>query len=290
MDVFLISLVFLYISFSFIKNRKPSPTLSIAHRWLRWIVSSYCLAYLCVELDWFGKPFEVMFVTTFLGWFLLESAYTWYGIRMINFSGVPIFPKFCLNRNGSFWPNQPKYIIMREWLREEGFREAESLESELIQGVMLKSMVFVHESGKIRLQILFVPVRYGVSDYYIFSSKTDDGNMVSTDNIQIPYGGYYPESWEYARKPGVRSIGKLYKYHTQRIKNKTDTFADWDHEALHEINREQQALEMLNRDEGYLLPAHLHEQYGQISIEGRYRIWKEMWMLRYLGLPLRGQI
>ena len=34
---------------------------------------------------------------------------------------------------------------------------------------------------------------------------------------------------------------------------------------------------------GFLFPMNLRDEYGKITWEGRYRVWKEIWLLNYFG-------
>jgi hypothetical protein len=42
-------------------------------------------------------------------------------------------------------------------------------------------------------------------------------------------------------------------------------------------------LEKINTELGFLFPQAEREEFGKISHEGRYRVWKEYWMLSYFG-------
>ena len=46
-------------------------------------------------------------------------------------------------------------------------------------------------------------------------------------------------------------------------------------------------MERINTELGYLLPHADREEYGKITPEGRFRIWKEAWLLDYLGIASR---
>jgi hypothetical protein len=39
----------------------------------------------------------------------------------------------------------------------------------------------------------------------------------------------------------------------------------------------------VNTELGFLHGHQDREEYGKISKEGRYRVWKEIWLLNYLG-------
>ena len=49
----------------------------------------------------------------------------------------------------------------------------------------------------------------------------------------------------------------------------------------------QHELDQLNTALGFLHPLHEREDLGKITHEGRYRVWKEIWMLNYLGRAAR---
>jgi hypothetical protein len=53
--------------------------------------------------------------------------------------------------------------------------------------------------------------------------------------------------------------------------------------SLIDVNEQQRILERLNTDTGFLVPRPRQEEEGKITSDGRYRLWKEMWTLAYLG-------
>ena len=46
-------------------------------------------------------------------------------------------------------------------------------------------------------------------------------------------------------------------------------------------------MEQINTELGFLLPHAEREEFGKITPEGRFRIWKEAWLLDYFGLSTR---
>jgi hypothetical protein len=46
-------------------------------------------------------------------------------------------------------------------------------------------------------------------------------------------------------------------------------------------------LEYVNTELGFLSPHHDREDYGKMTYEGRYRVWKEIWLLNYFGRSAR---
>ena len=56
---------------------------------------------------------------------------------------------------------------------------------------------------------------------------------------------------------------------------------------MNDLNVQNSELDRLNTEMGFLHPHHERDDLGKITHEGRYRVWKEIWMLDYLGLPTR---
>jgi hypothetical protein len=61
----------------------------------------------------------------------------------------------------------------------------------------------------------------------------------------------------------------------------------WDLEPLGDLNQQQREVERINTELGFLLPHAEREENGKISHEGRYRVWKEVWLLNYFGIASR---
>ena len=47
------------------------------------------------------------------------------------------------------------------------------------------------------------------------------------------------------------------------------------------------SLRSLNTELGFLYPHAKRDDLGKFTQEGRYRVWKEIWMLNYLGRSAR---
>ena len=56
---------------------------------------------------------------------------------------------------------------------------------------------------------------------------------------------------------------------------------------LADLNEAQRELDLVNTELGFLNPKGAREERGKITFEGRYRVWKEIWMLNYLGRSAR---
>jgi hypothetical protein len=60
-------------------------------------------------------------------------------------------------------------------------------------------------------------------------------------------------------------------------------------EPLADFNAVQYELDQLNTELGFLHPRGEREDLGKFTHEGRYRVWKEIWMLNYLGRSAKYQ-
>jgi hypothetical protein len=138
--------------------------------------------------------------------------------------------------------------------------------------------------------VLFVPQENGaITVCFSLATRTARGRRYVTDNLYIPFGGFYPESWHVARSPWRRSLPGLVARHEARVRQDGDAALAWDLSPIEDINQQQQQMEMINMELGYLLPHAEREEYGKITPEGRFRIWKEAWLLDYLGIAGRYQ-
>jgi hypothetical protein len=271
-----------------INQRLASPVLSIVDRWLRWVVFSLGAALLCQEFDWIDRPFWVLAVAFFLLWFLVGTLYNWVAISALSVSPLPFFPKYTLNRSGAEWPIQPRFLRAREWMRDRGFRQIQALRAEVGGGVYLRVSVYENTAGNIRLQVTFVPQSAGaIAVCYAFTSLTADGSRYVTDNVYIPFAGFFPEKWHVDRVPRCRSLQRLFARHQARLAAAGAGTEPFPLEPLADLNAAHHELDRLNIEMGFLHPYHKREDHGKITHEGRYRVWKEIWTLNYLGRSAR---
>ena len=75
--------------------------------------------------------------------------------------------------------------------------------------------------------------------------------------------------------------------HRQRLAG--DTTVAFENDPLADLNAQQHELDRLNTKLGFLNPHSEREEFGKITQAGRYRVWKEIWMLNYLGRSVRYQ-
>ncbi|MFH1499874.1 MAG: hypothetical protein ABII82_18845 [Verrucomicrobiota bacterium] len=268
--------------------RLASPVLAILNRWLRAGVISLGLAALFQDLAWSDRPYAVLAIIFALLWILAETIYNWLAINALSLSPLPLFPKFTINRGGDEWPTNPRLLKTRDWLRAEGFKQVQSLKAEIGPSHHLRVSVYQDAEAKIRLQVTFLPQANGaVSLCASLGSHTAAGRRYVTDNLYLPFGGFYPENWHVLRNPWFRSLPRLLKRHRDRLARSGEIVLPWTTEPLADLNEQQQDLERINTELGFLQPRALREEHGKITHEGRYRVWKEIFTLGYLGRSAR---
>ncbi len=272
----------------YINLRLASPLLAIPIRWLRWILFAVFAAQANDQVGLIDRPAWVVAVAAFLLWFLVESAFNWLKVSAISLSPLPLFPRYVVNTSGDEWPTQGRLLKVRDWLRQHRYAPVQALKAELGGGVWLRTSVHHNADGTQRLHTLFVPQESGaITVCFSLATKTTSGRRYVTDNLYIPFGGFYPESWFVARTPWCRSLARLVARHERRLAEAGETPAPWDTSPIDDINQQQQQMEMINTELGYLQPHADREEYGKITPEGRFRVWKEAWLLDYLGLAQR---
>ena len=273
-----------------VNERLASPLVAIADRWLRWIIFPIVGARLVRDFDMIDRPMWVLSLAGFLTWFLVETFYNWLAIAALSVSPFPLFPRYSPNTSGEEWPVQPRFLKIREWLRAQGFKQVQALKAEVGGDIYLRVSVYQDEAALLRIQITFLPQNNGAIDVcYSLMSMAADGSRYVTDNLYIPFGGFYPEDWFVDRRPVCRSLPRLLELHRRRVAAVSHNLTPFTVEPLTDLNNAQRDLDRINTEMGFLNPQAVREDHGKISNEGRYRVWKEIWMLNYLGRAARYQ-
>lgn len=271
-----------------LNQRYASPVIAIVNRWLRWIIFVLLFTKVTLDLGLLDRPFWVLAAGYFLLWFLGETIYNWLAIHALNVSPLPLFPRFTLNSSGEEWPTNPRFLKIRDWLRTHGFKHVQALRAEVASGVYLRVSIYHDANAQTRLQITFLPHPNGaISVCYSLSSQTDGGYRYVTDNLYLPFGGFYPENWLVSRHPWRRSLPALIAGHRKRLSSASAIAVPWSTDPLNDLNAQQVELEQINTELGFLTPHQDREEHGKITYEGRYRVWKEIWLLNYLGRSAR---
>jgi len=264
--------------------RKGIPLLIVLGRWIRWFLFAAIFTFLMRFLELSFRPDWVHFLTGLGIWFLLETGYNWIAIKALSSSDLPLFPSFQPNRDGDEWPADERLIELREWLRQEKFKRLCALKSQLFEETYLRASIYESPDKLTRLQILLIPKRRGgATACYTLIANGKDERRVMTDNLFLPFGGYYPEGWNICRKPLIGSLQRLLRLHQKRVIRTGIEPIPFTEDPLEELNNQQRVLERLNFETGFLVPHQHQETEGKITYEGRYRLWKEMWMLAYFG-------
>ena len=271
-----------------INQRAGSPVIAIFVRWLRWFVFGLGVAHICVDFNLINRPLWVLTVAFMMLWFLGETLYNWLSIQALSVSPLPLFPRYVVNPGGEEWPTQPRLLKVREWLRAQGFKHVQALKAEIGGGIYLRVSVYQDAEARTRVHATFLPQANGMMAIcYSVVSVTADGSRFVTDNFYIPFAGFYPEHWFVERLPWRRALPRLLQRHRQRLARETPVpFAS---DPVSDLNAQQHELDQLNTRLGFLNPHAEREEFGKISQAGRYRVWKEIWLLNYLGRSVRYQ-
>jgi len=285
---FILGAIVLSLILGQLNQRYASPLLAIVDRWLRWLVFAFGAAQLCRDFELINRPYWVLTVMFFLIWFLGETLYNWLAISALSVSPLPLFPRYAINASGEEWPVQPRLLKIREWLRAQGFRQTQALKAEVGGGLYLRVSVYQDAAATLRVQITFLPQSNGaIGLCYTLTSLTVDGERYVTDNLTVPFAGFYPENWFVERRPWSRSLPRLLTRHRARLLAAKVIETSFTTEPLYDLNATQSELDRLNTELGFLHPHPEREDFGKITHEGRYRVWKEIWMLNYLGRAQR---
>jgi hypothetical protein len=284
----LFAAVLLVVLLHTINDRYASPVLAIFLRWMRWIVGSLVMAKAVRDFQLSECPFWVLAASAFLLWFLVVTLYNWLAIRALSESPLPLFPRFVANQSGEEWPTLPRLLKVRDWLRVHGFKQVEALKAEIGGSVYLRTSVYQDADEHMRLQITFLPQANGMLTVcYSIASQTAGGLRYVTDNLYLPFGGFYPENWLVERSPVRRSLASLVARHKARLAQVKDALIPWQTDPLVDLNAQQFELEQVNTELGFLFPRADREEHGKITYEGRFRVWKEILMLNYFGRSAR---
>jgi len=285
---FILGAIFLSFLLVQLNHRLASPLVSIVDRWIRWILFPVVGARLCLDFDLVDRPFWVLALAGFITYFLVETLYNWLAIAALSVSPFPLFPRYALNSSGEEWPVQPRFLRIREWLRAQGLRQVQALKAEVGGDIYLRVSIYQDEASLLRVQVTFLPQSNGAIDVcYSLMSTGSDGSRYVTDNLYIPFGGFYPEEWFVDRRPCWRSLPRLLALHRRRIAVVGAGLVPFAVEPMADLNEAQRELDRVNTELGFLNPQGVREDHGKISHEGRYRVWKEIWMLNYLGRSAR---
>jgi hypothetical protein len=269
-----------------LSKQLPIRIIRLFSHWARWLTFACAFSLMLTYFEWSNRADWVHFISGLAAWFILETLYYKISIHMLNISEMDLFPKYKNDTNENLWPINKEVFKIKDLLSEEGFKEEETLKAEIIAHLVIRQAVFLDEARKVRLNVLFIPnAKNEIKLFYsLFSHKTS-GEYLLTDNQNMPFGGYYPDHWTVNRYPISHSLKKLLKKHREAMSESEEEWSEVEGDIRTKTNRLQWELEKKNREMGFLNEPN-REDKQQISSEGCFRIWIEMWLLAYFGKTL----
>lgn len=268
--------------------RTGSPLASIAARWGRWAFLSLSIFWVLDQVILPGYAPGVLLVVSALVWFLVESMVTHIAVISLSRSEWPLFPRFKVAESSEIWPNGTRFIRLRDAIRRHGFKRVQTLVSDLADEIHVRLAIFQNEDKTVQLNVYFIPSLRGTLRVSLaLQSETIHGRRAVTDNVGLPFGGFYPDAWWVERRPLMRSFEQLLSRHLARLDAWGDELVPQETDPLTRLNDDQSRIERLNRELGFLHQTADEEIPDRITAPGRYRIWKEIWTLGYLGRSRR---
>ena len=273
--------------FILLNHTKDSIIIAIIIRWIRWALISLLIPYIVLQIGWSQMNYWRFCVICFLGWFLLESFYNWFAIKALSYSEVSLFPKYRKMEKGGCWPTDERFKKTKTWLQKNDFIFDQSLSTPITDSLNLRCLVYYNSDKTIMLQIFFFPFRKNtIAMNFSFQSFISSQETIMTDNLSIPFRGYFPEKWTLNRLPKMRSIKSIYKKHQSILKKLGKQEQIFQEDSLIYINEQQTEMEYCNEKSGFLVERKDRSAKGQLTDEGRFRVWREIWFLSYLGISL----
>lgn len=267
---------------------RQSLGIQVARRWFGFAALSCLCGYLLFKSGWLDRSLGVCLGVSALFLVLLETAYQWMLVRALSRSEWPLFPRFKSVGARSGWPVDRKILRIKERLESLGYRPADILEAAIFPEFVVRMYVMENRVKTVRIQLLCLPRgRRTPSCFLSFVSVDAAGVRRITDNIAVPFGGYYPANWRLERRPWVESPVRLEKIHRRGIEKSGFAATPLELDSEVDVNSSQDLLESVNRETGFLRIRQA-DSLDRISSDGRYRIWKEILLVNYLGRTLYG--
>lgn len=262
-----------------------TPVLQIITRWITRLSSCIFATSIIFLLSSNPQihPFWAIFLSTFLGYFLIESIYVWVLIKMFSQIDFPLFPRFSPESETIVWANGKYAQNTRTAIQEAGFRFSETLGIKTDTMSIIISPIFYSKHGYIRLQVLFPNFRKKhTSISFVLTTYLRNGTILVTHNIQSPSSMFFAPPFE-ARFFNIASVRALIKLHKKRIKScLRQAFCLSGENCQQVINHEQLLLEEINLSNGNCTQSDGHEHIN-LSFIGRYQLWINMLRLSYIG-------
>jgi hypothetical protein len=274
-------------------RRLASPLLAIPGRWAMWSFAGLAGGLLLQAWFFPAHPYWALAVVGLLLAFLVEMSVQWLAIHALSRSDYPLFPRFRNCPEGDTWPSHQRFLAIKDWLKSRGFTRLQFIETDTGPLVRLRVAVYQTADAALRAHVYFLPYQAGGLLACVgFQSELADGRRLITDNLHVPFGGFYPEAWHVERTPWRRTPAVLYERHLARLDAARTQVVAQRLAADDAANRDQRTIEQLNRELGFLTTPsrgddEAADEQGRISAPGRQRLWLELWLLNYCGRCLR---
>ena len=270
------------------QRARPSPVRLVFIRWIRWFLFAFVFALVSVSASRvleFGAPlsFWRMFAAGALLWLLYETELLWLGVRAASFSEYPLLPRF-ENWNDFAWPNRADAVALRSALRDGGWTAQSAFRARVGDEVALGVRAFLSADRRMRASVYFIPqMGGGTACAVALESRTRSGERLITDNLFLPYGGFYPEHWYVERRPWTRAFARLLRRHETRVDAVGADIAALEAETAADMDADRRELERVNLEMGFFTPPEARDAEGRITPAGRTRLWSEILTLNYFN-------
>lgn len=262
-----------------------SPTVQVCMRWAMRLTT--CM-FITSVIFMFGTnpqlhPFWAIYLSSCLGYFLVESIYVWILIRIYSHIDFPLFPRFLPESDTIVWASGKHAQSVRSMIEKAGFKFSETLaiKSETIS--IMISPIFYSKRGHIRLQVLFPGFQKARSLIsFILTTYLRNGTILVTHNIQSPAAIFFVPPFK-ARFYNIASIKALINIHKRRIKKHLkNAFCLSGENCQQVINHEQLLLEESNLANGNCTQIDGYSNVN-LSFSGRYQLWVSVLRMSYIG-------
>lgn len=278
--------VITYFVLFFRENRQGlSPFEKVVFRWLTCSLNTYFLAYLFKTLTESDRPFWLLWVTFLVSWITCDSIILWVFINKYSSMNMPFTGKYSpvFGNTPYIWPLRAKYIEWKNWLEKEGFVFKKLLWFKDPYEEKTLSLLYLNEDNTCLLQILwFVSKKNQLAPLCFVYSRGENGKQYITSNSPLPFVDFLPKDWEVASRPLVQTPSALYFLHKKIERN---TLMKWDEVELSSfLNQNQALIESSGVENGFMHQLKDREQYGLLTKEGCYSLWKTTLSLKYFAI------
>jgi hypothetical protein len=196
----------------------------------------------------------------------------------------PMVLRYKVTQGPISWPTHRHFLKLKDYFRREHFQSVGTFQISFYGIPLMLNVVMLDTSGRIRLEILFKMGIKGIRQIqFVLSSHLKGGELMVTDNLNVPSMGFIPQRWS-VKRHRFASPETLLKRHRCRLQRLDFVCDAWDvQHILEELNHEQNLLEEESFQKGLLEKAPDGRQCI-LSDEGRYRLWQSTLLLRYLGM------